>query len=127
MFSILSRLFPTRTLRNCCEMSSIFVVIFLVTGGVTHPFGGFIAERVGRQVSQPILSLGATLGWLALGGRRYSPNMMRWMAEARPVSGSQVTSAAHILGFPFAASNLPGIAVKNLCSTSSVSTPMMLS
>ncbi len=40
----------------------------------------------------------------------YSPSMMRWMAEARPVAGSQVTSAPHILGFPLAASNLPGIA-----------------
>ncbi len=57
----------------------------------------------------------------------YSPSMMRWMAEAWPVDASQVISAAHILGFPLAASNLPGMPVRNLCSTSSFSTPMMLS
>ena len=33
----------------------------------------------------------------------YSPSMMRWIAEARPVLGSQVMSAAHIFGLPLAA------------------------
>ena len=65
--------------------------------------------------------------WLLHAVVVYSPSMMRWMAEARPVLRSQVTSAAHILGFPLAASNLPGMPVRNLCSTSSFSTPMMLS
>ncbi len=44
-----------------------------------------------------------------------------------PLVGSQVTSAAHILGLPFAASNLPGMPVRKRCSTSSFSTPITLS
>ena len=29
--------------------------------------------------------------------------MIRWIADARPVAGSQVTTTPHILAFPFAA------------------------
>jgi len=57
----------------------------------------------------------------------YSPSMMRWMLVERPVMGSQLISAAHILGLPLAASNLPGMPVRKRCSTNSFSTPMTLS
>jgi len=49
------------------------------------------------------------------------------MAEARPLDGSHLMSAAHILGLPLAASNFPGIQVRNLCRTSCVSKPITLS
>ena len=54
----------------------------------------------------------------------YSPSMIRFTECARPVPPSQPISVAHIFGLPFAASNLPGIPVKNRFSTSSVSTPI---
>ena len=38
--------------------------------------------------------------------------MIRLIADARPVDESQVTSVAHILGLPLAASNLPGMPVR---------------
>ena len=62
---------------------------------------------------------------MALTGENVPVRGDRILAEEREVG--QVTSAAHILGLPLAASNFPGIPVKNFRSTSSFSTPITLS
>jgi hypothetical protein len=89
-------------------------------------------KRYIAQTRQPEMGCLACFGGSAgaiffAGFEPHSPSISRWIAEARPVTGSQVTSAAHILGFPLAGSNLPDMPVKNRCSTRSFSTPITLS
>jgi hypothetical protein len=57
----------------------------------------------------------------------YSPSMSRWMDRALPVLSSQSITTAHILGSPLAASNFPGMPVRNRPNTKSFSIPMTLS
>jgi hypothetical protein len=57
----------------------------------------------------------------------YSPSMRRRIEMARPVAPSHSTNAAHMRGSPLAASNFPGIPLRNRARLSSFSTPMTLS